>query len=121
MGKAIVDKGVIPMLAKKFDCSTKTISRALYDNYGNKASQIRDAARKDYNGLVMYSAPYAEAVWKDGGFVQNFGEGIYIKGMQHTGEIALYDGDSVVESLQDPTIEELMQMQERAQIMVNER
>lgn len=51
----------------------------------------------------------------------NFGEGIYIKGLQHTGEIALYDGDSVVESLQDPTIEELMQMQERAQIMVNER
>lgn len=112
-----VPHGVITAIAMRYDYAPVTVRKALrgYEN-SVEAKRIREIAMREYGGLrVENDGQLIDRTRFFGSMmIQYFANGITIEADRESGLVRMYRGKTLLECVTDPTIEALMEMQERA-------
>lgn len=115
--RIVVGHGVLRSLAYKFGAAERTVRKALRGmSCTPLAIEIRDAAMNVYGGYrVDDMGGIIDVTVHEGNYmIQRYGNGVRIDADKVSGIVKLYRGSVLEECVTNPTIEELMKMQERA-------
>lgn len=121
--KIDVPHGVLTAMSVRFEVATVTIRKALQGYEGSRTAQmIRKAALEEYGGLRMNEQGQMIDRTRHFGnqMIQYFANGITIEADKETGYVRMFRGNTLLDWKVNPTIEELMKMQEKAMQIAGE-
>lgn len=112
-----VPHGVLTMMSVRYNIAPVTIRKALRGYEGSRMAQmLRKVALDEYGGVRMDDKGCMIDRTRHFGnmMIQYFANGITIEADKSTGYVRLYKGKMLIDWKVDPTIEQLMLLQERA-------
>lgn len=118
-----VPHGVITSMSIRYNIAQVTIRKALRGYEGSRTAQmIRKAALEEYGGLRMNEQGQMIDRTRHFGnqMIQYFANGITIEADKETGYVRMFRGNTLLDWKVNPTIEELMKMQEKAMQIAGE-
>ena len=107
---------------KTFNCTHKHVWAAItFRANSDSAKRIRKLALQRGGILIDGNAPKAEPAYDTANRImtQPFGNRISIMANFANGVVRLINGNAIVEELNNPSLEQFMQMQQRAQKLAN--
>lgn len=112
-----VPRGAMTSMSIRYDVPPVTIRKALRGYEGSRTAQmLRKAAMEEYGGVRMDDKGCMIDRTRHFGnmMIQYFANGITIEADKETGYVRLFKGKKLIDWKVNPSIEELMKMQEKA-------
>lgn len=112
-----VPHGVLTMMSVRYNIAPVTVRKALRGYEGSRMAQmLRKAALDEYGGVRMDDKGCMIDRTRHFGnmMIQYFANGITIEADKETGYVRLFKGKKLIDWKVNPSIEELMKMQEKA-------
>lgn len=121
--KIDVPHGALTAMSVRFEVAPVTIRKALQGYEGSRTAQkIRKAALEDHGGVRVdsHGKMIDRTRFFGGMMVQYFANGITIEADRETGYVRMFRGKTLLDWKVNPSIEDLMKMQEKAMQIAGE-